>query len=63
MDLEKNHNRNDGLTSLCGLLHSRGVPGDIVRALVTITNERNKVPLPESEVNTICNSVSRYQQC
>jgi len=56
----ENHNRNDGLTSLCGLLHSRGVPDDIVRALVSITNERNKVPLPESEVNTICNSVSRY---
>lgn len=57
----ENHNRNDGLTSLCGLLHSRDVPDDIVRALVTITNERNKVPLPESEVNTICNSVSRYR--
>ena len=56
----ENHNRNDGLTSLCGLLHSRGVPDDIVRALVSITNERNKVPLPESEVNTICNSVGRY---
>lgn len=56
----ENHNRNDSLTSLCGLLHSRDVPDDIVRALIQITNERNKIPLSESEVNSICNSVGKY---
>lgn len=53
-------NRNNGLTSLAGSLHHRGLDTEYIRAILHSVNKNNQPPLSASEVDTIVNSVSRY---
>jgi len=56
------HARNDTLTSIGGGLRHKGlIHGEILAALLRINEERCYPPLPESEVQTIAASVSRYE--
>jgi len=59
---ETDKNRNSTLTSYLGLLHSNGDGYDIIKfnAHCYNTNYFNP-PLPENEVNTIINSVTKYK--
>lgn len=52
--------RNTGIASLTGLLHSRGIQGDILYALATTVNNKSSDPLTDSEISGIINSISRY---
>jgi len=55
----KEGNRNNGLTSVAGLLHSRGIKGEMLYALVSNTNQRGD-PVNEDDLMTIVKSVERY---
>ncbi|MGB8421634.1 DUF3987 domain-containing protein [Paraburkholderia sp.] len=53
--------RNDALTSLAGKLHHCGVPAATLRAALHAENKtRCMPPLPDSEVDAIARSVSKY---
>lgn len=53
--------RNDALTSLAGKLHHCGVPAETLRATLHAENRTHCVPpLPDSEVDAIVRSVSKY---
>lgn len=55
--------RNICLTSLAGMMHSIGyTKGHIYRELQYANNTACKPPLPDSELKTICNSVTRYRR-
>jgi hypothetical protein len=55
------HFRNDVLTSIGGGLREKGLIYDEILMVLSRTNqERCNPPLPDSEVQTISNSVSRY---
>ena len=56
------HSRNNTLTSLAGLLHSRNIRDDMVLTLVSAVNSAQEDPLPDKEINTIVRSVSRYRR-
>jgi hypothetical protein len=55
--------RNICLTSLAGMMHSIGyTKGQIYRELQYANSTACKPPLPDSELKTICNSVTRYRR-
>ena len=55
--------RNICLTSLAGMMHSIGyTKGQIYQELQYANNTACKPPLLDSELRTICNSVTRYQR-
>ena len=55
--------RNICLTSLAGMMHSIGyTKGQIYRELQYANDTACKPPLPDSELKTICNSVTRYRR-
>ena len=55
--------RNICLTSLAGMMHSIGyTKGQIYRELQYANSTACIPPLPDSELRTICNSVTRYQR-
>lgn len=55
--------RNICLTSLAGMMHSIGyTKGQIYRELQYANETACKPPLPDSELKTICNSVTRYRR-
>lgn len=55
--------RNICLTSLAGMMHSIGyTKGQIYRELQYANNTACKPPLPDNELKTICNSVTRYRR-
>lgn len=55
-------NRNDGLTSLAGLMRSGGMTEAEILAAISVANEtRCEIPLPASEIHQIVRSVSRYE--
>jgi KaiC/GvpD/RAD55 family RecA-like ATPase len=56
----KDGNRNVGLSSLAGVLHSRNISDDIVFGLLSAVNEKSDDPLSEDSLMTIVNSVGRY---
>jgi hypothetical protein len=54
--------RNSALTSLAGVMRDKGMGPDEIRAAISVTNsKRCKPPLPDSEIDTIVKSVSRYE--
>jgi hypothetical protein len=53
--------RNRGLTSLAGMLHSKDISEDIIRGLVMAINDKGSDPLPLEDIDTIVRSVSRYK--
>lgn len=52
--------RNSGLASICGMLHSRNIDEEIILAIAHSINNSSQNPLPEEEVERIVSSVSRY---
>lgn len=55
--------RNICLTSLAGMMHSIGyTKGHIYRELQYANSTACNPPLPDSELKTICNSVTRYRR-
>lgn len=54
-------NRNVGLTSLAGLLHSRNITDSVVHAICTAVNNQSDSPMEESDIKTIVESVSKYK--
>jgi hypothetical protein len=55
--------RNICLTSLAGMMHSIGyTKGQIYRELQYANKTACNPPLPDSELKTICNSVTRYRR-
>lgn len=55
-------NRNDGLTSMAGLMRSGGMTEAEILAAISVANEtRCEIPLPASEISQIVRSVSRYE--
>lgn len=55
--------RNQSLTSLAGQLHSRGYSKDqIYKELLRCNQEACTPPLPTREIQTIVNSVTKYQR-
>lgn len=59
---ETDKNRNSTLTSYLGLLHSNGEGYDIIKFNAHCYNQNYfNPPLPENEVNTILNSVTKYK--
>lgn len=55
--------RNICLTSLAGMMHSIGyTKGHIYRELQYANNTACNPPLPDSELKSICNSVTRYRR-
>jgi len=52
-------NRNVGLTSVAGTLHSRGITGDMLYAYVSGINQKGD-PVSEDVLKTIVDSVERY---
>ncbi|MEX0650185.1 MAG: bifunctional DNA primase/polymerase [Candidatus Andersenbacteria bacterium] len=58
--ITKNY-RNDTLASIAGSLRKRGATPDILRATLKAINQENcDPPLPDSEVESIANSINRY---
>jgi KaiC/GvpD/RAD55 family RecA-like ATPase len=53
--------RNSGLASVAGMLHSRGLSDDLVLEYTALANTRNDPPLPDIDVETIVRSVTRYK--
>lgn len=56
----KSGERNTGLCSVAGLLHSRNFNDDIIRAFLHSINRNSDAPLSDSDVDTIVHSISRY---
>lgn len=55
--------RNICLTSLAGMMHSIGyTKGQIYQELQYANTTACKPPLPDNEIQTICNSVTRYRR-
>ena len=55
--------RNLSLTSLAGAMHNTGYSkAEIYKELCYVNQQACKPPLPDSELQTICNSVSRYRR-
>lgn len=53
--------RNTTLTSLAGSLHHRCIDNDTVLEVLKAVNKKRCIPpLPESEIHTIINSISKY---
>ena len=52
--------RNSGLASVAGMLHNRGITTDFVNAFLLAINNNSQDPLPEADVQTIVNSISKY---
>ena len=55
-----NGDRNTGLTSVAGILHSQGVSPALTRALLLSANNNAEQPLSEVEIDNIVDSVSKY---
>lgn len=56
-------NRNLSLTSLAGMLHNQGYSKrQIYDELLYVNRSACELPLNESEIQTICNSVTRYKR-
>lgn len=53
-------NRNSGFASMAGVLHSRGIDDNFIKALLQANNQSSSDPLPEEEIESIVASVSRY---
>ena len=53
-------NRNKGLASVAGLLHSKGFDDTMVNSFLTSINKSSSFPLPEQDLITITQSISRY---
>ena len=61
--LIKEGGRNSALTSHCGRVWSRGATKDDLLTKAKLFNRQNNdPPLPEREVQTVVNSISRYKQ-
>lgn len=59
----KNGNRNLSLTSLAGSLHNQGYSKKQIYEELRIANKTAcKPPLSDSELQSICNSISRYRR-
>lgn len=55
--------RNISLTSLAGQLHTQGYSSpEIYRELLTANEEACKPPLPQREIESIVNSITRYRR-
>jgi len=54
-------NRNVGLTSLAGILHSKGLSKDLVRGLLHSVNTNSDKPISDDAIDIIISSVSRYK--
>lgn len=52
--------RNSGLTSLAGVLHSRGITDIMIEAILQSVNKNCEEPLRDSDVHTIVESVAKY---
>lgn len=52
--------RNNGLTSVAGMLHRRNFSSDIINAILSSINANSVSPLHEWEISNIANSVSKY---
>ncbi len=51
--------RNDACAKLCGYLFGKGMPKDVVLAIVRQWNEKNRPPLPDHEVAATVESVHK----
>lgn len=52
--------RNNGYTSLAGMLHNRNVDSEYVEAFLQNSNKASADPLPEEEISSIVASICRY---
>jgi len=52
--------RNNTATRLAGYWRSLGMPDDVILAQLLLWNERNRPPLPDSELETIAQSIGHY---
>lgn len=55
-------NRDNGLTSLCGMLHRRCVDRSFIEAILDAVNDRSNAPLPQHDLTKIIESVGQYSQ-
>lgn len=53
--------RNNGLTSVAGLLHNRNIGSNIVHSILSAINTNSSEPLPDRDVWNIVNSVNKYR--
>lgn len=53
-------NRNDGLASVAGVLHSRCIDNRFINAILSCINNSSNEPLSEKEIETIVSSIGKY---
>jgi hypothetical protein len=52
--------RNSAFTSIAGMLHARNIDDNFIKAILYSINNNNEIKLPEREIETIVNSISKY---
>jgi hypothetical protein len=52
--------RNDSLTRVAGFLHRKSMDYEAMHAMVDMVNRQSPTPLPDGDVETICESVEQY---
>jgi hypothetical protein len=53
--------RNNAFASIAGMLHSRNIDNNFIKAILYKINTSNEVPLSERELDNIIYSISKYQ--